>query len=72
MRAGVAKGEGLVLAVTSDDERNFEERGFMELVAVNAIGREGAIPEAGEHQGVGGLALREVEFGHRGMLSDDC
>ncbi len=36
----------------------------MELVAVNTIGGQRAIPEAGEHQGVGGLALREIEFGH--------
>ena len=36
-----------------------------QLGAANAIGGQGAIPEAGEAQGVGGLALREVEFGHR-------
>jgi len=33
-------------------------------VAMNAIGGQGAIPEAGEHERVGCLALREVEVGH--------
>ena len=64
MRAGVAQGEGLALAVAADDQRNFEQRGFVQLVAMDAIGGQGAIPEAGEHQRVGGLALREVEVGH--------
>jgi hypothetical protein len=31
---------------------------------VNAIGGERAIPEAGEHERIGRLALREVEVGH--------
>ena len=64
MGAGVAQGEGLSEAVAADDERNLEQRGFVELVAMHAIGGQGAIPEAGEHERVGGLALREVEVGH--------
>ena len=36
----------------------------MKLIAVNTIGRKRTIPEAGEHQSIGGLALREIEFGH--------
>jgi len=64
VRAGVAEGEGMVLAIASDDKGNLEKRGFVELVAMNSIGGQRAVPEAGEHQGVGGLALREIEFGH--------
>jgi len=51
-------------AVATDDEGNFQQRRFVELVAVDAVGGQGAIPEAGEHERVGGLALREVEVGH--------
>ena len=64
VRAGVAQGEGLSDAVAADDEGNFEQRRFVKLVAVDTIGRKGAIPETGEHERVGGLALREVEVGH--------
>ena len=64
MRAGVAQGERLSLAIASDDERNFQQRRLVKLIAMNAIGGQRAIPEAGEHQSIGGLALREVEFGH--------
>jgi len=63
MRAGVAQGEGLAEAVAADDEGDLEQRRFVELVAMNAVGGESAIPEAGEHERVGGLALR-VEIGH--------
>ena len=72
VRAGVAQGEGLSEAVAADDEGNFEQRGFVELVAVDAIGGQSAIPEAGEHERVGGLALREVEVGHGEMVIFDC
>jgi hypothetical protein len=34
------------------------------LIAMHAVGRQGTVPETGEHQRVSGLALREVEFGH--------
>ena len=64
MRAGVAEGEGMTKAVAAKDEWDFEQRGFIELIAVNAIGGQGAIPEAGEHERVGRLAVREVEVGH--------
>jgi hypothetical protein len=36
----------------------------MKLVAMHAIGGQGAIPEAGEHERIGRLALRRVGFGH--------
>ncbi len=38
VRAGVAQGEGLANAVAADDERNLEQRRFIKLVAVDAIG----------------------------------
>jgi hypothetical protein len=61
---GVAQSEGAASAVASDDQRNLEQQGFVELVAVNAVGGQGAIPEAGEHERVRGLALGRIEFGH--------
>ena len=64
VRARVAQSERLAETVAADDQGNFQQRGFVQLVAVNAIGGQGAIPEAGEHQCVGGLALREFEIGH--------
>ena len=36
----------------------------MQLITMDAIGGEGTIPEAGEHESIGRLALREVEVGH--------
>ena len=71
MGAGIAQGEGMSLTIAADDEGNLKQRGFMQLVAMDAVGGQGAIPEAGEHQRVGGLALREIEFGH-GSLIVDC
>jgi hypothetical protein len=62
--AGVAKSEGVALAITTDDEGKLQQRRLVKLIAVNAIGRQGAIPEVGEHQGIGCLALRKVKFGH--------
>ena len=57
VRAGVAQSEGTALAVATDDQRNFEKRGGMKLVASDAVGGQGAIPEAWEHQRIGRLAL---------------
>jgi hypothetical protein len=71
MRTGVAQGEGLVLAVASDNEWNFEQRGLAELVAMDVIGRQSAIPETRQHERVGRLALGRVEFGH-GVEIADC
>jgi len=34
-------------------------------VTMNMIGGQSAIPEAREHQSIGGLALWKIEFGHR-------
>ena len=68
MRAGVAQSEGLSLTVAADNERDLEQGRLVQVIAVHAIRGQGAIPEAGEHESVGRLALREVEFGH-GELS---
>jgi hypothetical protein len=70
MRAGIAQGEGLAQAVTADDERNLQQSCLVQLVAMNPIGGQGAIPEAGQHERVGRLALWEIEFGHGGIF--DC
>ena len=64
VRAGVAQREGTTLAIAPNDQRNFKERGLMKLVAHDAIGGQGAIPEAREHERIGRLALRKIEFGH--------
>jgi len=64
MGAGVAQSERLALGVAAQDQRDFEERGLVKLIAMDTVGRQGAIPESGEHLRVGGLALRRVEVGH--------
>jgi hypothetical protein len=48
----------MALAVAADYQRDFEERCLMKLVALHAVGGQGAIPEAGEHERIGRLALR--------------
>ena len=63
VRRVVSLVPSLTEAVAADDEGDLKQRRFMKLVAMNAVGGEGAIPEAGEHERVGGLALR-VEIGH--------
>jgi hypothetical protein len=64
MRASVSQGEGISCAVAADDQRQLKQRGFVELIALDTVSRQCAIPETGEHERVGRLALREVEFGH--------
>ncbi len=64
MGTGVAQGEGMSLAIAADDERDLKQSRLMELVAVNAVGRQGTIPETCQHQGIGGLSLGKIEFGH--------
>ena len=63
---GVAQGEGTARAVAPDYERNLQQHGLVELVAMHAVGRQGSVPEAGEHERIGRLTLRRVEFGHGG------
>ena len=50
MRAGVAKGEGLPETVAADNERNLEKGRLVQLFGMDMIGRQSAIPEAGEHE----------------------
>jgi len=69
--AGVAKRERPVSAVAADDEGEFQQRCSVELIALDTVGGQGTIPEAGKHQSVGGLALRKVEFGHGGFENVD-
>ena len=64
MGAGIAESEGACLTISTDDKRDFQQRGFVKLIAVHAISRQRAVPETGEHQWVGGLTLWEVEFRH--------
>ncbi len=62
--AGVTQGEGLSLMVATEYQRDFEQHGFLKLVAMNAVGWHSAIPEAGEHERIGHLALGGFEFRH--------
>jgi len=71
MGTGVAQSERLFLAVASDDERNLKQRSFVELIALDLIGGQGAIPETRKHERVGHLALRRVEIWH-GVEIADC
>jgi hypothetical protein len=52
------------LTVSAYDYRDIEQRCLVQAMAVYAVGRESAVPEAGEHERVGGLALRGFEVGH--------
>jgi len=36
--------------IASDDQWNLQQHSLVELVAMDAIGGQGAIPEAGEHE----------------------
>jgi hypothetical protein len=64
VRTGVAQSKGAAYAVASDDQWDFKQHGFVELIAVYAIGRQSAVPEAGEHERIGRVALGGIEFGH--------
>jgi hypothetical protein len=64
VRARIAKRERMSLAIAPDDERKFQQHCLVKLIAMDAIGRQRTIPEVGEHQGIGCLALRRVKFGH--------
>ena len=64
MGAGIAKSERMSLAITANDEGNFKQCRFVQLITMNLVRGQSAIPEPGKHQSVSGLALRKVEFGH--------
>jgi hypothetical protein len=61
---GVPQSKGFSLAIAAEDERNLKQRCLLELVAMDALGGQRAIPETSEHERIGRLALRRVEFGH--------
>jgi hypothetical protein len=60
MRAGVLKSEGSAIAVAANHERRFQEHRFVKGAPANLVGRQSAIPEAGEHQGIWDFTLRRV------------
>jgi L,D-peptidoglycan transpeptidase YkuD (ErfK/YbiS/YcfS/YnhG family) len=62
--AGVTQSKGTAFAIAAYYERNLQQHRFMKLVAVRAVGRQGAIPKAREHERIGRLALGKVEFRH--------
>ena len=65
--AGILQSKREALRITSQNERDLEEHGFCQVILADAIAGQCAIPEAGEHQRVRGLALgRIVEHGLRG------
>jgi hypothetical protein len=68
VRTSVPHCEGPTRSVAPDYQRDLQQHCFMQLIALNPVRRQGAIPEAGEHLGVGCLALRGIEFGHRSHL----
>jgi hypothetical protein len=73
VRAGIAESKGMSLAIAADNQGNFQQRGLVELIAMYAVSGQGPVPETGEHQRVGSLALRKVEFGHgEKLLILDC
>jgi hypothetical protein len=71
MGAGVAQGEGLSDSVATNDERNLQQGRLMQAIAMDSIGGQSAIPEAGEHERIGRLPMGRVEFGHGEWLIAD-
>jgi hypothetical protein len=70
---GVAERKGTADSIASYHQWDLEQQRLVQLMAMNAIGGQGAIPEAGEHERIGRLALGRVEFGHEcGRLIFDC
>jgi len=72
MRAGVAQGEGLTLAIASSavacssyDQWLFQQHRFGELSATQLSGGERAVPETEEHERIRRLGLQWELVGHR-------
>jgi hypothetical protein len=70
VRAGITQSEWLSDSITSNHQRDLQQRRLVNLIAVHAIGGESAVPEAGEHERIGGLPLRKIKFRHGEMV--DC
>src|SRR5690349_13341123 len=64
MRAGVSQGKGIALGIAPNHQWNFEQHGFVQLAAFYFFARQGAIPEAGQHQRIRRFALRKFSSGH--------
>jgi hypothetical protein len=64
VRTSVPQREGTAGAVAPNHQGDFKQHGFVKLIAMDTVGGQRAIPEAGEHQRIRRLALRGVEFGH--------
>ena len=64
MRTGVVQRKGTAVGIPSDGQRGFEQHGFLQLGPAHLLARQGAIPEAIEHQGVGRFALRQGNIVH--------
>ena len=58
VRTGVMQRKRATLAVASDGQRGLQQHGFLQMVAAHLPAGQGAIPEAIQHQGVRGFALR--------------
>ena len=67
MRTGVMQRKRAALAIASDGQRGLEQHGFLQLAAANLLAGQGAIPEAVQHQGVRGFALRQGDVVHEVM-----
>ena len=64
MWAGITESEGKSQAIPSNHERNLKQHRFLQPIAMDSVGGQSPIPEAGEHKRIGHLALRGVEFRH--------
>jgi hypothetical protein len=54
----------LALAVSSDDQRLFEQHRLDQIAAAESLARERAVPETEEHERVGCLRLEWDVVGH--------
>jgi len=50
MRASVAKGERAPLSVSADNQRDFQQHSLFQAIPADVLSRQGAIPEAEQHQ----------------------
>jgi hypothetical protein len=68
MGTGIAQGKGLAHAVAADHERNLKQHGFVKLIAMDPVGGQSAIPEAGEHERIGAWRWGGSSSG----MGEDC
>lgn len=64
MGTGIAQRKRMSGPVAANHQWDFQHRGLVQLVAMHMVGRQRTVPEASEHQCIGGLALWKIEFGH--------